>query len=513
MELLKNILFRVFGQKNHFEKLFFLNEFNDLTGKSRKSIVALSLILALTISALGYAIGGLEYLKERMDNPFTNWVNLPIPNSYKSKVNKLDVYFEDQANLDSFALRNITKYKIESKESFNLEDGLAYPLKTRTVGVEEDILKEILKGSNVVSGYRYRGGDLDFPKCGVIIKEQALRDNLAYTEGQSISKIPLVTPEFIFFPEVVAIVKELPNLCNMLITSHYSNLLSSNPGESGFVQMNPVNIMQFVGNFTNADNEANEVKIKSIFSDYAIDEIVFDKIKLDDKNSLDQFTITLLDFLDFDEIKEISKQLEDQRIMKSPRPRYKSECNVGKDYSNLKNPHYVAFNFNKLDMVRDFNEFLKTDPRFGMEISMDQVESKENFALVSKLTGLMALILLAFSILSIVFYINSLLTTHLEGIKNNLGTLKAFGLNNKFLVSTYIKIIILFILISIVIGFIISFVIKGMELGFSKIAVIDLFDYKIFITLFIILLFSTWTSYRSIKKILLKTPGDLIYNR
>jgi len=512
MELLKNILFRIFGQKNHFEKLFFLNEFNDLTGKSRKSIVALSLILALTISALGYAIGGLKYLKERMDNPFTNWVNLPISNSYKSKVNRLDVYFEDQNNLDSFDLRNITKYKIESRESFNMEDGLAYPLKTRTVGLEEDILKEILKAGNVVSGYSYKGGELEFPKCGVIIKEQALRDNLAYTSGQSIDKIPMVTPEFVFFPEVVAVVKELPNLCNMLMSSHYSNLLNSNPGETGFVQMNPVNIMQFVGRFSDKDEEGNKSKIEKVFSDYAIDEIVFEKIKLDESNSIDQFTITLLDFLDFDEIKDISKELEDQNIMKSPRPRYKSECNIG-DYSNLKNPHYVAFNFHKLDKVRDFNEFLKVDPRFGMEISMDQVESKENFALVSKLTGLMALILLAFSILSIVFYINSLLTTHLEGIKNNLGTLKAFGLNNRFLVSTYIKIIILFILISIFIGFLISFVIKGLEVGFSRIAVIDLFDYKIFLTILVILIFSSWTSYRAIKKILLKTPGDLIYNR
>ena len=258
--------------------------------------------------------------------------------------------------------------------------------------------------------------------------------------------------------------------------------------------------------------EQREDQIKELLPDYEIADIEFEQVKMNEDNIIDKFTVTLFDFLEFEEIRIIPGLIEKTGMMKNPRVQYKTECNVG-DYSNLANPHYLAFNFNKLDKVRDFNEFLKTDPRFGMEISMDQVEAKENFALVSRLTGLIAIILLGFSILSIVFYINSLLTTHLEGIKNNLGTLKAFGLNNKFLISVYIKIIILFIIISIIIGYLISFGIKMLEVGFSKIPVIDLFDYRIFITMIVILLFSSYISFISIRKILLKTPGDLIYNR
>jgi len=510
---MKSILYRLFGVKNDFEKLFFSNEFNDLTGKSRKSIIALSLILALTISALGYAVGGIKYLKERMDNPFTNWVNLPIKNSYKEKVNKLELFFEKEARKDSFDLDNITKYKIDFREFLNFEDNEIYTLKTRTVGVDEDILKEILKPGNVVQGFSYREGEeLDFPLCGIVVKEQTLRENLSYAVGKPLDKLTMVSGEFVFFPEVVAVVKELPNLCNMLISSHYSNLLNKSFDETGFVQLNPVNRISLVGKFKAKTEEERKKAIEEIFSDYELVDIEFDQVKMNEDNALDKFTLTLFDFLEFEEIRQFAKLIEKEGLMKNPRVQFKSECNVG-DYSNLDNPHYLAFNFNKLDQVRDFNEFLKTDSRFGMEISMDQVEAKENFALVSRLTGLIALILLGFSILSIVFYINSLLTTHLEGIKNNLGTLKAFGLNNQFLISVYIKIIILFIIISIIIGYLISFIIKGLELGFSKISVIDLFDYRIFITMIVILLFSSYISFISIKKILLKTPGDLIYNR
>lgn len=512
MGVLKKLLYRIFGVKNDFEQLFFSNEFNDLTGKSRKSIIALSLILALTISALGYAIGGIKYLRSRMDNPFTNWVDMSIKANYKDKVPVLDLHFDQKSNRDTFNLNNITKYKIMTFDYLNMSDNELYTLKTRSVGLDEDILKEILKPANVVYGTTYTGEDMDLPLCGIIVKEQALPEYLGYTSKEKLEYMTLVSSEFVFFPEVIAVVKELPNLCQMMISSHFSTLLNTSFDQTGFVQMNSVNKISFVGRLNTTEQAEIDRVVNEVFGEYTVSDIVVDNIPFNSTNRLDKLDITLLDFLDFDEIKAVFKEFEKTKLMKTPRISHRTECNVG-DYSSLDNPHYVAFNFNKLDKVRDFNEYLKKDPRFHMEISMDQVESKENFALVSRLTGLIALILLAFSILSIVFYINSLLTTHLEGIKNNLGTLKAFGLSNGFLVFVYLKIIILFIIISLIIGYIVSILIKVFEVSASKIAVIDLMDYRIFLTMIVILAFSSWVSYRSIKKILLKTPGDLIYNR
>ena len=186
------------------------------------------------------------------------------------------------------------------------------------------------------------------------------------------------------------------------------------------------------------------------------------------------------------------------------------ECNVGTMF-DISDPYYLSFNFNKLDNVRDFKDHMKD--RYKVAISMDQVEQKENFALVSRLTNFISLILFGFSILSIVFYVNSLLRTHLEKIKMNLGTLKAFGLNNAFLVSSYLKIILAFIGISIVIAYIICGLWDLIESRLFENSYFDVFNYKILIAIVIIIFTALMTSQRTTSKTLLKTPGDLIYNR
>ena len=514
MKGLTNILFSMLGIKNTFQKSFFTKEFKDLTGASRKSIIALSIILALTISALGYAIGGIKYLGKRMDNPYTNWVNMAIPFNNQSKIPKLEQHFDSKINRDSFFLSSITKYKKEDKKFLNTKTQEIFALKCRSVARDESLLREILKKKNVVKGYVYKeGDDFDFPKCGIVIKQSSLVNFLSYDDDEELLKLPLVSSEgFIYFPEVVSIVKELPNKAHALYSNHYSNILNATPGEIGYISVSAQNIISFVGDLKSDDNKKNTSDLKELFKEYNVLDVDYGKIPITSKSNLDEFTLTLGEFLDFKTIRSLTSIIKESGIMTNPANNFKAECNIG-DFKNLKNPHYLAYNFDKLDKVRALNEFLKNDTRFGMEITMDQVESKENFALVSNLTALMALILLGFSILSIVFYISSLLTTHLENIKNNLGTLKAFGLSNKFLVSVYLKIIILFILISSVIGLMISFLIKLLEKSVSKVSVIDLFDYRIFLTILVIVIISSVISYRTISKILLKTPGDLIYNR
>ena len=61
-----------------FFKILFTNELKALSGRSMRTIGALVSILLFTILALGLAYGTLDSLKERMDNPYTNWVDVPV---------------------------------------------------------------------------------------------------------------------------------------------------------------------------------------------------------------------------------------------------------------------------------------------------------------------------------------------------------------------------------------------------------------------------------------------------
>lgn len=207
--MLLRTIANLIGIKGDFQHLFFRNEFLALTGKSRKGILALTLILTLTLFALGFAIGGIKYLQQRMDDPFTNWVNLPIKSSYIDKVYKIMDEFTKDSTRQAYNLDRINEYNIEFFGFINKETAEKYMWKTRTIAPDGSLLREILneKSGNVVAGLTSKEGeDFEFPRCQIIIKADALRD-LGYEDLASIKRIPLVIDDIKLYPEVAAIVK------------------------------------------------------------------------------------------------------------------------------------------------------------------------------------------------------------------------------------------------------------------------------------------------------------------
>jgi len=202
-------------------------------------------------------------------------------------------------------------------------------------------------------------------------------------------------------------------------------------------------------------------------------------------------------------LKEVLKDKKDYGIF------WNNEC---PEYSDvLKSPHRLAFNFIKLDKIREFKKIMKKE--FKIEVNMAQVEAKENFSLVSNLTFILSLILFIFSIVSIIFFINSILTKHLQKINANLGTLKAFGISNSKLSVIYIKIILTFLLVSGLLAYFINMIVSiliNLIIGHTMFKFYSIYILLIFI---FIVIFSLFNSKHSILKVLKNTPGDLIYGR
>lgn len=499
------------GIKGDFQHLFFRNEFLELTGKSRKGIIALTVILTLTLLALGFAIGGIKYLEHRMDDPFTNWVNLPIKSSYIEKVFDITDEFSKDSVRQAYNLDRINEYNIEFFGFINKETAEKYMWKTRTITPEGSLLRAIVneKSGNVISGLTSKDGEeFEFPRCQIIIKADALRD-LGYTDLGSIKRIPLLIDDIKVYPEVAAIVKELPNMCQAVVTSHFGNLLTMDFNTTNFINFNASNQLLFTGLMEDKEGLADIIKNK-LTSAKVID-VEFDKLHLSADHFDTRAKVFLTEWYDGYYMDTILMEINE---LVQPRKKFEKyviwECNVG-DFSDIESPHYLSFNFTELTKVRDFSEILREN--YGVEISMDQVESKENFAVVSTLTSSIAAILLGFSILSIVFYVNSLLRTHLEKIKMNLGTFKAFGLNNHILISSYTKIILSFIMISIIFAVLICGIYYLVEPLILKNNYFDIFNLKVLGALIVIVLIAVFTSRRTISKTLMKTPGDLIYNR
>jgi len=506
---MRKILSILLNIRGDFQNLFIFNEYEELTGKTKSGIITLVVILTITFLALGFAIGGINYLREKMDDPFTNWVNLEIKQSYRDKVSKIKTNLEIDTTRENFMLNNVGQYNIEYQPFINFENGEEYPKKLRTLDVDDNLLGEILsvRKGNVVAGYEYDGeGEVDIELCGIIMKESSLRD-LGYEDIASVKRIPIKIENFVIYPEVTSVVKELPNLVDLVVSPHFYILLTEAFETTNFINVsssNKLEVISFEEDKSKLENDIQE-NIKSLIP-ASVDIRELELIEGESQNIATVYFNNYFSFARKDSlVAELNANSNIKYIRYAP-----WECSTSRRF-NITDPYYLSFNFNQLDNVRDFKTYMWD--KFNVEISMDQVEQKENFALVSKLTGFISLILFGFSILSIIFYVNSLLRTHLEKIKMNLGTLKAFGLNNSFLVSSYLKIILTFIGISIVIAFIICAIWDLIEARLFSNSYFDIFNFKILLAIIIIVLTALLTSQRTISKTLLKTPGDLIYNR
>ena len=99
-------------------------------------------------------------------------------------------------------------------------------------------------------------------------------------------------------------------------------------------------------------------------------------------------------------------------------------------------------------------------------------------------------------------------------VRSNLGTFQAFGLSNRFLVNTYLKIIFSFLLLSIGLAFILAAIVDRLEqYWMGNESRFDLFNVVILAAIAVLVLISLLLSNRTIKRILGDTPGNLIYER
>ena len=177
---------------------------------------------------------------------------------------------------------------------------------------------------------------------------------------------------------------------------------------------------------------------------------------------------------------------------------------------------YISVHFEDLDMIRDFEAFVRDN--FKVKIEKSQINAKENFNAVSTMGNILSWVIIIFAIVCIILFIVNLLQSYFQKVKRNLGTFKAFGISNRDLISVYVLIMAAIILAAIVMSVSVTWLIQGSMhiLGILKDGVFDylsLWSFKTVASIVIIILASIYTVYAVMSKLLKATPGDLIYDR
>jgi len=480
------------------KSLLYKSEFKALVGDNYRNLLFLTIILCVTLVSICFSFGSLNYLNERMNDPYTNWVNLKLPRYLdKDSYIKLKESISSPESKDKFNLKGYEEY-VTFRESFVLiGDESGTRLKGRTLELGTPLTNKILEKANLLGNVKEI-----FPNsCGVIVKSEML-EKLNYKSPREQNVIQLLFDSINVHFEILGVVKDLPDKCDFAVLPGLYNLLSHSVSESNIIstlhEVNKIDVF--------SEKEIKEEEIREMIKPFGIRKI---RAKEEDyNNNYKSFIHTLYftEYLDRNQLKELQTKLIKYNISTYN----KLNCNIKN--TQISQPYYISFNFENLLNVKDFSYYLSKD--YNLELELSSVESKSNFGIVSLQTLVTILSLLMFGIFSIIYFIASLIANHIKQNSQNLGTLKAFGLKNDELVSIYSKSILKMLLISLFICLaflVICYVLN--VLIYSEIILFNFLNFKIISIISLIIVFSYFISYRIISVQLAKTPGELIFSR
>jgi hypothetical protein len=484
-----------------------------LAGEKQNRLKTLGIMLLFTLLGLGFYVGGSRYLKERMDNPFTNWVDVTIRNpSDEALIAKVASFYEMPGKLDSLQLEKVHSYVVFPQFFWGKEERLLN-FQGRSVDFQkEEIFKKILASNenNVLAGLKIHPDSTvkNLPLNGIVVKKeiiQALYPNVPLDKQR---KLRLrVVDSIAVFVDIIAVVNELPNNCSFICPPSLYQLLVKSFSETNFLD---ITSSRNTDSFISTESDSNKVRqwLTALNSPISVEQLQSEPFEYNQNTSY-KWNLRFKTYYPFAQRNGYIMQLTQTNPDLELTPYY--EWNKEYKGEALKQPYYFAFQFNRLDKVRAFSQDIKK--RFGLDVNMAQVESKENFALVTKLTNLLSFLLLGFSLSTIVLYISSLLRTHLEQVKPNLGTFMAFGLNNSFLIKSYIRIIISFLVIAFIGAFAICIVLFLALKAVNQAQFFDVLNGQILTAMLVLIGISLWRTNVILQSILQHTPGDLIYMR
>jgi hypothetical protein len=527
------------GANQDFTLLFLNKEGKTLLGKRYSNFIFLFLILFITFLAIGIANGSLHYLEKKMNDPFINWVSVDIPfgraDSVPSYIKQLTL---DTVERERLEYANIKAFTFCYLSFYDKKGTSHYSRRGRTIEADDPLLTEIFnRPGNLLKGRQFKSND----ELGLIVTAKLLI-KLNYNPNSTVLFInhaigdPTNNEKDIPVPlPILAVVKDLPGLTDFFVTPNFHIQRYETPGENPF---NPAftNHIELL-TFTKSDANKLEKAVSGFFKNNLTFQ-QYDPRPWQDTNARAYETAYVVKIgLKPDTSYALRKNIfsalsQEKEVRKINFIHYYDfyTSTSAFDTNVLKSYDRMSIKMLKLAKVNALGGHLLK--KFNLRLDMAQVQTVENYSFISNLTNIISLTLIVFSILSICLFISSLLKNHLERMKMNIGTFKAFGLDNKALAQIYVAIIFMFIFSAMALAILLSwiygnlggvrflFFLTGREveanenyfelvkpwsdhslIGWSAFSVIF-----IFLTSYVVLKYITG-------KIFSKTPGDLIYDR
>lgn len=521
-------------------KLFLRREGVVILGPKMGNLWLLTAVLVATFLAVAFSNGSLKYLDFKMNDPFINWVE--IEKTFDNRcdirglVEDLEVndYLQEQYHINDVQTDFKFYYFFVGSDDSNLQY-----LSCRFFGdMQTSLVQAILDPGNVVDGCAINDVECLWEDgIGVIVTADAMQrlgydgNYPAYVDMQTFcDQAESFGLDFYYCGDdrcvraplpVLGVVKKLPGNVDVIGSTFFYSQRDWNPDKPFDLAKDEYakSLLYFIPDdvdFNEFESSVNDALAEcvpgiSFSSDRSYEETCF-------KYMLGQgdFMRFIPDSTGFDS----SLVGRANSIVLSKYDDYDvHRLYAYKDYyrsTSFSSDSFVSVHFDDLNRIRDFEEYARNEYR--VRIEMAQINAKENFNAVRLLANILSWVMIAFAIICIVLFIMNLLQSYFHKVRRNLGTFKAFGISNAELMGIYMIIMTAMTLLSIAVAIVLVGCVQWILplLGVLKDGAfnyLSLFNSMTVCAVIVILLSSILTAYRVMRRLLVKTPGDLIYDR
>ena len=531
-------------------KLLIAREGKEVLGKNGSNLWILTLVLVATFTSIAFSDGSMIYLKDKMADPFTNWVsiNKDVPNevfnNFREQLLKPEL-------ADSFNYRDVM---MDQELGLNIQgphSGKSQYLIIRFFEhLHTSLVSAILNKSNIHEGCMIDSTLLVDNTLGFIITRDAL-DRLGFSFDNPpayIYFLSSVKPEHIydinldslglkivddktskFVPvalPILAIVNKLPDNVDMVSSDFFyrqyhveeiSKPFDITSHEADYLH----HLIYWVSDEVGTDTFSQLVKQAN--SDASVYDESDRYISMKPWKSGKMLTVNIgAESQPIEVFNEMDKAISSQWDANQVQRVY--DLAVDESVSAPRGD-YLSVEFRSLNHIREFENFAKhgkydpDDPKkeYGISIEMEKVHSMENFNAVTVMAAILSSAMVVFSIVCIIMFLVNMLQSYFQKVKRNLGTFKAFGMNTRELTQVYILILITIVLTAVVMALMITWAIQSVLplLGVEK----DGFNYlsvwntTTYVATAVILMSTILTVIIVMTRMMKQTPGDLIYDR
>lgn len=478
-----------------------------ILGRRYGNLVMIGLIFTLSLLAIGLGNGGRIYLREKMDSPFVRFVNVTIPFGYGDPRGYWADLTADRTRT-RFHISGVTAvhtgYAGFADASGKLRDALVsdthegdalYEFLTSDLEILlSDPSENRLFSAMGANGWGCIVTQAYLKKIGLPLDAPYLHFNFPGTSAQQRVPIP-----------VCGVVQQLPNFIDMLVSEKLLQAINQKYEPPNPLDITAAEHQDYLRVFVPITPEEE--------GDYAER---FKALGYHQEQSASHVEGVIMEKLGIQDAAMEQKLLQNEFPGKQLEQVYEYGRVAIQGQPGQLTTEYITIAFDRLDSVRAFQSYLAEQHQ--LKIDMRDIEAADNFRLLQSLIGGLSILLMGFSGIAVILFVSNVVTSYLDKQRRSLGTLKAFGLSDAFIIRLYSGISIALILSGFLVGLIFSYpigcvVASLLELG-SAGDQMDFIQWPIYwLVLGFVILPAGLIAGILYIRLRGRSPGDLVYER